>query len=392
MRLVLLDDQPLDARRYGGRHDVAVTDDAFANRARDGRPVARRKVLDVHQRRPARQTNEQLGRIDARPPHPAEVELEEQRLLGQSIEERAAVVERTQLAVVVVEAEVEASRTRRVGDPAEPLGRRIGFGGCCRRLDPRENGALRAKDLGLSDEPRQLVLDRVQRNMPTAEFEPVLVEPRANLLGGVNEEAVQLGTVVAQLGDRAHRPLEVALAVLANGVELKRDACHGEIRNRSSDVSPGVYRRCVGSTGVAAGVAFVAGLGGAVQIAVQGRLSERVGSLEALACAVVVAATTALVVLLVARRSLDGLRAGLTGPKWLLLGGLMSALIVLSITIAGPRIGVVATTAVLIAAQFGLATLIDRFGWFGVEAVPVSLTRIAGLVLLAAGAALTLKR
>ena len=129
-----------------------------------------------------------------------------------------------------------------------------------------------------------------------------------------------------------------------------------------------------------------------MQIAVQGRLSERVGSLEALACAVVVAATTALVVLLIARRSLDGLRAGFSGPKWLLLGGLMSALIVLSITIAGPRIGVVATTAVLIAAQFGLATLIDRFGWFGVAAVPVSLTRIVGLVLLTAGAALTLKR
>ena len=148
----------------------------------------------------------------------------------------------------------------------------------------------------------------------------------------------------------------------------------------------------MGSTGVAASFAFAAGLGGALQIAVQARLSERVGSLEALACAVVVAAATALVVLLVARRSLAGLQAGLSGPKWLLLGGVMSALIILSITVAGPRIGVVATTAVLIAAQFALATLIDRFGWFGVEAVPVSLARIAGLVLLAAGAALTLKR
>jgi len=148
----------------------------------------------------------------------------------------------------------------------------------------------------------------------------------------------------------------------------------------------------MGSTGVAAGLAFVAGLGGAVQIAVQGRLSERVGSVEALTTAVVVAALSALVLLLVTRRSLHGLRAGVSGPKWLLVGGLMSTVIVLSITIAGPRIGVVATTAVLIAAQFTLATLIDRFGWFGVTAVAVSGTRIAGLVLLAAGAALTLKR
>ena len=148
----------------------------------------------------------------------------------------------------------------------------------------------------------------------------------------------------------------------------------------------------MGSTGVAAGFAFAAGLGGAVQIAVQARLSERVGSLEALACAVVVAAPTALVVLLAARRSLAGLQAGLSGPKWLLLGGVMSAVIVLSITVAGPRIGTVATTAVLIAAQFALATLIDRFGWFGVTALPISLARVAGLILLAAGATLTLKR
>lgn len=148
----------------------------------------------------------------------------------------------------------------------------------------------------------------------------------------------------------------------------------------------------MGSTGVAAVLAFVAGLGGAVQIAVQGRLNDRIGSVEALTTAVVVAALSALVLLLITRRSLDGLRAGFGGPKWLLVGGLMSTVIVLSITIAGPRIGVVATTALLIAAQFTLATLIDRFGWFGVPAVAVSGARIAGLVLLAGGAALTLKR
>ena len=146
------------------------------------------------------------------------------------------------------------------------------------------------------------------------------------------------------------------------------------------------------STTVAASFAFVAGLGGAVQIAVQGRLGDRIGSLEALACAVVVGGVTALAVLLVARRSLGGLRAGFSGPKWMLLGGLMSIVIVLAITVAGPRIGVVATTAFLIVGQFGLATAIDRFGWFGVESIAFSWPRILGLALLAAGAALSLKR
>lgn len=148
----------------------------------------------------------------------------------------------------------------------------------------------------------------------------------------------------------------------------------------------------MGSTGVAASFAFVAGLGGAVQVAVQGRLGDRIGSIEALAVAVTMGAATALAILLVTRRSLDGIRAGFAGPKWMLLGGLMSAVIVLSITVAGPRIGIVATTALLIVGQFSLATAIDRFGWFGVAQVPLSWQRILGLALLAAGAALTLKR
>lgn len=146
------------------------------------------------------------------------------------------------------------------------------------------------------------------------------------------------------------------------------------------------------STSVAASFAFVAGLAGAVQVAVQGRLGDRIGSLEALACAIVVGAVTTLAVLLIARRGLGGLRAGFSGPKWMLLGGLMSVVIVLAITVAGPRIGIVATTAFLIVGQFALATMIDRLGWFGVEPIALAWPRVLGLAFLVAGAALTLKR
>jgi transporter family-2 protein len=148
----------------------------------------------------------------------------------------------------------------------------------------------------------------------------------------------------------------------------------------------------VSSTGLAAFLAFAAGLGGAVQIAVQGRLGDRVGSLEALATASLIGALIALTVLLLARQSLSGIGDALGSPKWMLLGGVMSALIILAITVAGPRIGIVATTAVLIAAQFTLAAVIDRYGWFGVERIAVSWQRVLGLALLFVGAALTLRR
>lgn len=146
------------------------------------------------------------------------------------------------------------------------------------------------------------------------------------------------------------------------------------------------------STAFAAVFAAAAGLGGAVQIAVQGRLGDRVGSLEAMAMASLIGALLALAVLLVARRSLAGIGDAVEAPKWMLLGGVMSALIILAITVAGPRIGVVATTAFLIAAQFALAAVIDRFGWFGVERIGFSSTRVLGLTLLVVGAALTLRR
>jgi len=146
------------------------------------------------------------------------------------------------------------------------------------------------------------------------------------------------------------------------------------------------------STGLAALLALVAGLGGATQIAVQGRLGDRVGSLEAVATASLIGAAIAVVVLLLVRRSLAGVGGALEAPKWMLLGGVMSALIILAITVAGPRIGIVATTAVLIAAQFTLATVIDRYGLFGVERIAVSWQRVLGLALLFAGAALTLRR
>src|SRR3990172_8742282 len=146
------------------------------------------------------------------------------------------------------------------------------------------------------------------------------------------------------------------------------------------------------TTWFAATLAFAAGLGGAVQIAVQGRLGDRVGSLEAVATASLIGGLVALAVLLLARRSLAGIVEALGSPKWMLLGGFMSALIILAITVAGPRIGIVATTSVLIAAQFTLATVIDRYGWFGVERIPITLPWVLRHALLAEGAALALRR
>ena len=76
----------------------------------------------------------------------------------------------------------------------------------------------------------------------------------------------------------------------------------------------------------------------------------------------------------------------------MLAGGALGAAIVFSITIAAPKIGTTAVVALLIAGQLVAATVIDRYGWFGFDRVALDWPRVLGIALLAAGAALTLRR
>ncbi len=143
-------------------------------------------------------------------------------------------------------------------------------------------------------------------------------------------------------------------------------------------------------TGLAVALAVAAGLAGAVQAAVMGELGERVGVFPALAFSGVVAVVIGLALLLVAKQSVRGLGDVVRQPVWLWSGGALSVLIILAITVASPRIGLAATIGIIIAFNLSVAAIIDRFGWFGFDQIAISWTRALGLVLLGAGAALSL--
>lgn len=147
-----------------------------------------------------------------------------------------------------------------------------------------------------------------------------------------------------------------------------------------------------GGTGLAAALALAAGLAGSVQAAVMGRFGERIGTLEALAWATLLSSVIAVAVLLVARRGLGGLAEAWTAPKWLWAGAALGTFIVFTITVTSPRIGTTATIALLVAGQLAMGAVIDRYGLFGFEQIAFSWPRVLGIALLAAGAALTLKR
>jgi transporter family-2 protein len=146
-------------------------------------------------------------------------------------------------------------------------------------------------------------------------------------------------------------------------------------------------------TGTRLAIVFslAAGIAGAAQASISGALGRRVGTIGAAGLGVVLAAIL-VVALAVALGRGGSIVSALQQPLWLWLGGLFGAVIVLAIAYAPPRIGTFATVALLIAGQLAAGALIDAYGWLGSPRIPVTLARVAGLVLVTAGAALTLKR
>jgi bacterial/archaeal transporter family-2 protein len=143
-------------------------------------------------------------------------------------------------------------------------------------------------------------------------------------------------------------------------------------------------------TAVAIALTVAAGIAGAVQAAVMGELGERTGVFPALAFSGVVSVVLGLSLLLIVTQSFRGLADVAREPVWLWTGGALSVLIILAITVASPRIGLAATIGTIIALNLCMAAAIDRFGWFGLDAIGIGWTRAAGLVFLGIGAALTL--
>lgn len=147
-----------------------------------------------------------------------------------------------------------------------------------------------------------------------------------------------------------------------------------------------------GSSATAVSLCILAGIAGPVQAAVMGELGQRIGLVPAVGVSAVVTIGLAFAALAVTMPGFGGLADALQEPVWLWTGGALSVLIIFAVTVGPPRIGTTATIAVVIAGNLVMATLIDRFGLFGLERIVLGWERLLGLALLALGAALVLRR
>lgn len=133
---------------------------------------------------------------------------------------------------------------------------------------------------------------------------------------------------------------------------------------------------------------LAAGIGIPVLAALNARLGANIGSPAAAAFILfIVAFSVTCVVTLVTG---PGALSRLAGQPWpLFLAGVLVAFYVLSITYVAPHFGVGNAVFFVLLGQLVSAALIDHFGLFGAAQTPLGLLRAGGIVVMAAGVALT---
>ena len=135
--------------------------------------------------------------------------------------------------------------------------------------------------------------------------------------------------------------------------------------------------------------AFAAGALIPVMGSLNAGLSRSLGSAPAAAVVLFIVALAAMIATFFATSQAIPAAAQFTAtPSHLFLGGLIVAFYVISVTMLVPIFGVGNTILFAMTAQIVMSAAMDHFGLFGAPIKPVSLTRLAGLVLMLAGLAL----
>ena len=135
---------------------------------------------------------------------------------------------------------------------------------------------------------------------------------------------------------------------------------------------------------------FCGGIAIAVQPSINGRLAQKVGTLESSCISFAVGTLLLLVMVLIAGKG--SLKGVVNCSWWELTGGGLGAFFVTMTIVAIPRIGTTAALAAVIGAQLTTSVLLDHFGLFGFRAIPLDGKRAIGVALLMAGTSLIIRK
>ena len=135
---------------------------------------------------------------------------------------------------------------------------------------------------------------------------------------------------------------------------------------------------------------FCGGIAVALQPSINGRLAQKVGTLESSCLSFAVGTVLLLFMVLVAGKG--SLRGIVNCSWWELTGGSLGAFFVTMTIVAIPRIGTTAALAAVIGAQLTTGVLLDHFGLFGFRTIPLDGKRAIGVALLMAGTSLIIRK
>lgn len=149
------------------------------------------------------------------------------------------------------------------------------------------------------------------------------------------------------------------------------------------------------SRGLAVILAIGAGTLVGMQAPINSRLGRAVEGVPAATISFLVGTVALVLVLAIARGAVGGFgdfaHVG-RAPWWAFLGGLLGAVYVTVAIFAVRKLGASGLTAAVIGGQLAVSVVIDRFGLLGVPQQSVGWQRLVGIVLLAAGVALVVRR
>jgi bacterial/archaeal transporter family-2 protein len=127
-------------------------------------------------------------------------------------------------------------------------------------------------------------------------------------------------------------------------------------------------------------LAVIGGITIAVQGQINGGLGKKVGVIEGAFISFAVGTLALLFILLFFGKGNISLIG--TVPKWQLLGGLLGAFFVVVQVLVVPKIGVTTTLMAVVVGQIILGAVIDHFGLFGGNRIPIDKQKIVAIVLL----------
>jgi transporter family-2 protein len=133
-------------------------------------------------------------------------------------------------------------------------------------------------------------------------------------------------------------------------------------------------------------VLLTAGAGGlvAMQAPINSALGKAAGTFAAASISFLVGTTALVGITLISASRVD--LAAVGDLRWYyLIGGLLGAVYVTTVLVCVRELGAGGVTAATIAGQLSFSVFLDRVGAFGLDEKPLSLGRVVGVALLAAG-------